>query len=197
MAASRRETNTMKTRARILKASRLLFKAKGYEGTMIDEVAEKAEISKATLYNYFPNKESLLLGNAEDELKAMHFLIETEFSNLENSEQKLRRILEYLIIDTLPYIELSRKITYLNSCEDSSLYKTRLDMLNLFKDLIIAAQAEGIFKKEISPEDISDLVMGAYFISQFAWSHIDEYSPAFCREKLSRLLDKMFAAVYA
>ena len=197
MAASRRETNTIKTRARILKASRLLFKEKGYESTMIDEVAEKAEVSKATLYNYFPNKESLLLGTAEDEIKTMHFLIETEFANLENSEKKLRRVLEYLIIDSFPYIELSRKITYLNSCEDSALYKTRLDMLNLYKDLIVAAQAEGIFKKEIPPDDIADLVMGAYFISQFNWAHVDGYSAEFCKKKLNCLLDKMFAAVYA
>jgi AcrR family transcriptional regulator len=196
MAASRRETNTIKTRTRILKASRLLFKEKGYESTMIDEVAEKAEVSKATLYNYFPNKESLLLGTTEDELKTMHFLIETEFAHLENSEQKLRRVLEYLIIDSSPYIELSRKITYLNSCEDHALYKTRLDMINLYKDLIIAAQSEGIFKKEIPPDDITDLVMGAYFISQFNWAHVDAYSSEFCKEKLNHLLDKMFAAVY-
>ena len=70
MAVSRREANKIKCRQDILKASRRLFKEKGYENTMIDDVADKAEISKATLYNYFPNKESLLVGTMDDQIAA-------------------------------------------------------------------------------------------------------------------------------
>ena len=57
--------NKLKCRRQILKASRRLFKEKGYEATMIGDVAAKAEISKATLYNYFPSKESLLAGTLD------------------------------------------------------------------------------------------------------------------------------------
>ena len=65
---SRRELNKRKCRARILKSSRKLFSTKGYENTTIEDVAQRSEVSKATLYNYFPNKESLLIGIAEEEL---------------------------------------------------------------------------------------------------------------------------------
>jgi len=54
MVESRREANKRKSRQKILKASRRLFKEKGYDNTMIEDVADKAEVSKATLYNYFP-----------------------------------------------------------------------------------------------------------------------------------------------
>ena len=65
---SRRELNKIQCRQRILKASRQLFSTKGYEETTMDDVAERAEVSKATLYNYFPGKDSLLMGIAEAEL---------------------------------------------------------------------------------------------------------------------------------
>ena len=45
--------------------SRRLFTAKGYEETTMEDIAEAAEVSKATLYNYFSSKENLLLGIAE------------------------------------------------------------------------------------------------------------------------------------
>ena len=64
----RRERNKIRCRQRILRASRQLFSAKGYEETTMDDVAERSEVSKATLYNYFPGKDSLLMGIAEAEL---------------------------------------------------------------------------------------------------------------------------------
>lgn len=45
MPLSKREANKERCRKDILKASRRLFKAKGYENTIIEEVAEKACIS--------------------------------------------------------------------------------------------------------------------------------------------------------
>ena len=44
----------------ILNAAEELFQQKGFENTRIDEIAEKAEISKATIYSYFNCKEELL-----------------------------------------------------------------------------------------------------------------------------------------
>ena len=58
---SRRELNKIHCRQRILKASRQLFSIKGYEETTMEDVAARAEVSKATLYNYFPGKDSLLM----------------------------------------------------------------------------------------------------------------------------------------
>ena len=195
MIASRRELNKAKCRARILKASRRLFSSKGYEETLIDDVAEKAEISKATLYNYFPNKESLLLGIAEDELGQINNLIAHDLFELENSEQKIRKVLEVFVLDSIPYINLSRKITYLNSCEDSPLFATRLNMIKIFEELVQEAKQQNIFRCDVMSDDIVDIIMGVYLMSQFQWSHISTYTPEFCREKLNRLLDEVLACV--
>ena len=186
---SRRELNKRKCRARILKSSRKLFSAKGYENTTIEYVAERSEISKATLYNYFPNKESLLIGIAEEELDQIRHLIAHDLKDVSSAVEKIRRVLEVFILDSIPYINLSRKITYLNSCETSPLYATRMDMIAIFYELVLEAQTQGGFRKELNPDDIVDIIMSIYLMAQFEWHDIDRYTPEFCREKLSRIID--------
>jgi AcrR family transcriptional regulator len=45
----------------ILNCSEALFTQQGYKNTSMDRIAEKCEISKPTLYNYFDSKSSLFL----------------------------------------------------------------------------------------------------------------------------------------
>jgi AcrR family transcriptional regulator len=46
----------------ILNCSEALFTQFGYKNTSMDKIAEKCEISKPTLYNYFDSKSSLFMG---------------------------------------------------------------------------------------------------------------------------------------
>lgn len=193
---SRRELNKLRCRQRIMKASRRLFSAKGFEETTIEDVAEKAEISKATLYNYFPSKESLLRGIAEEELEQIRHLINVDLKDEASSLVKLRRVLDVFVVDAIPYISLSRKITYLNSCEESDLYATRLDMMKIVRQLVVEAQAQHDFRQDIPADDIVDMVMGIYLMAQFQWSHIADYTEEFCIEKLHRFFDHMLCGVY-
>ena len=57
----------------ILEAAREIFFAKGLDQTTIDEVAEKAELSKGTIYLYFKSKEELYISIL---LKGLNILIE-------------------------------------------------------------------------------------------------------------------------
>lgn len=59
---------TVKTEARreaILQAAAEAFDARGFEAARMDDIARRAGVSKGTLYNYFENKDELLLGLAE------------------------------------------------------------------------------------------------------------------------------------
>jgi AcrR family transcriptional regulator len=56
-----RQRNKQKVTQRIIAAAAELFKAKGCSLTTMDEIADKAEISRGTLFNYFPSKDALLL----------------------------------------------------------------------------------------------------------------------------------------
>jgi AcrR family transcriptional regulator len=58
---SLRERHRQRVTQQIITAAESLFKARGFSHTTMEEIADKAEISRATLFNYFPSKEDLLL----------------------------------------------------------------------------------------------------------------------------------------
>ncbi len=55
-----RETKKAKTRKMISDLATRLFVEKGYAAVTIAEIAEQAEVSVTTLFNYFPTKETLV-----------------------------------------------------------------------------------------------------------------------------------------
>ncbi len=59
--ASLRERKKEQTRQRIAAVALRLFAERGFDAVTVNEVAEAAEVAKATLFTYFPTKESLVL----------------------------------------------------------------------------------------------------------------------------------------
>lgn len=59
-----RERNKQRTFQRIIDSAFELFHTIGYHQTTMDAIAEKAEVSRATLFNYFPTKRTLLMSFA-------------------------------------------------------------------------------------------------------------------------------------
>ncbi|TNJ41392.1 TetR/AcrR family transcriptional regulator [Phaeobacter sp. B1627] len=51
----------------VLEGARKVFLADGFEGASVDDIARVAEVSKATLYSYFPDKRLLFMEVARSE----------------------------------------------------------------------------------------------------------------------------------
>jgi len=56
-----RERKKRETRARILRSAARLFAKRGFDATTIREIAEDADIARATFFNYFPEKGAVVL----------------------------------------------------------------------------------------------------------------------------------------
>jgi AcrR family transcriptional regulator len=69
--AERKEREKKQRREEIVRAAELVFFAKGFDSSTMDDVAEKAELSKGTLYLYFTSKEELYFAVARN---AIHLL---------------------------------------------------------------------------------------------------------------------------
>lgn len=59
---TRRERRVAARRVQIVDAAARLFAEKGFHRTTTKDIAEAADVSEGTLYNYFENKEDMLLG---------------------------------------------------------------------------------------------------------------------------------------
>jgi len=76
---SRKELERHRRKADILIAARELFINKGFASATLEEVAQAAEFSKGTIYNYFANKEDLLWGLIEQFLEESVEVARREF----------------------------------------------------------------------------------------------------------------------
>ncbi|MGH7765162.1 MAG: TetR family transcriptional regulator [Candidatus Dormibacteraceae bacterium] len=63
-----RARKKLKTRAAIQNEAMRLFLEKGFQATTIEEIAEAVEISPSTFFNYFPNKEDVVMQDDLDPL---------------------------------------------------------------------------------------------------------------------------------
>ena len=63
---TRKERRIAARKAQILDAAATIFSQKGYETATTKEIAEAADLSEGTLYNYFQNKQELLIGVAQE-----------------------------------------------------------------------------------------------------------------------------------
>ena len=58
-----RERKKLRTREAIARAALDLFAERGYQQTTVAEIAEAAEVSKGTLFAYFPSKEEIVFAD--------------------------------------------------------------------------------------------------------------------------------------
>lgn len=70
-AVGRRERKKEETKQRIFLAALDLFREKGFSGTTIDDITDRADVAKGTFFNYFPRKESVIEFLAEEQLEAI------------------------------------------------------------------------------------------------------------------------------
>jgi AcrR family transcriptional regulator len=65
-----RERKKQKTKEAIQREAMRLFQEQGYDQTTIEQIAEAAEISPSTFFNYFPTKEDVVLYDRYDPIMA-------------------------------------------------------------------------------------------------------------------------------
>ena len=69
--AGLRERKKRATRAAIHDAGMRLFAEQGFAGTTVDQIAEAADVSRATVFHYFPTKEDIVFGDAPLAVEAL------------------------------------------------------------------------------------------------------------------------------
>lgn len=92
MILSRKERDRQRNKEAIMEAAVHLFAQNGYVETKLDEIAALAEFGKGTLYNYFKNKDDLLLCAFEYALSKVTAYLEEQLTNVEDPIERLNLI---------------------------------------------------------------------------------------------------------
>lgn len=166
---TRRERKKQQTREQMLRSAKHLFREKGYEHTSIEDITERADVSKSTLFKHFPNKESLLIGLADEEVNDVLSLMETKEYIVLDVLSKIQRILMRLIEDSIPYLRLTGQIlftTMINKNNIGSPFKTLRDEI---EKLVKKGQEQGIIKEDLESGIIAMTILGSYYGVLFKW----------------------------
>ena len=78
----------------ILKAAQKRLGLYGYEKTTMQEIATDIAMSKASLYYYFPDKESLFKAVIENEQKEYYLLLERRIAELNEADEMIMELVE-------------------------------------------------------------------------------------------------------
>src|SRR3982074_2263654 len=87
-------------RYQLIDAARTLFAERGYEGTSIEEIAQRANVSKPVVYEHFGGKEGLYAVVVDREMSA---LLDGITSSLTNNRSRVR--VERVALALLTYVE--------------------------------------------------------------------------------------------
>ena len=79
----RRERRAIETREKIFRVALDLFAKHGFNATTVDAIAEGADIGKGTFFNYFENKESILLQYGEMQLTKVGMFVAESLKSAE------------------------------------------------------------------------------------------------------------------
>jgi len=129
-----REKQKAQRREMIEGAAGELFEAKGFDVTTIEEIAEKALVSPATVYNYYGNKGELLLALiAKGEARTRRKLAEFE-QRVENEDpaELFADIICSNMLDTLKYMSRElwgHAVAYVATTSDPDVAPRYLDVI--------------------------------------------------------------------
>lgn len=142
------EQEKAQTRIRILEASVDVIIEKGFKSASMREIARRAKVGDATIYNYFPSKEKLLYGYCEHiQQQLMSTLKGIEDFNTYSLQEQLQQLVETELELWLPAREFLQQVftlTYYSPTAGVSHLKATRDLnRKMVMDMIEAAIEAG------------------------------------------------------
>jgi len=140
-------------RHQLINVARSLFAERGYEGTSIEEVAQRAGVSKPVVYEHFGGKEGLYAVVVDREMTA---LLDGVTSSLTNNRYRAR--VEAVVLALLTYVE-ERTDGFRIMTRDSPASTTSGTYSSLFNDAVtqVASILAGDFARRGLDPDLAPL----------------------------------------
>lgn len=150
---------------KILNSAIKIFGEKGFQNATIAEIAKEAGIGDATIYEYFKNKEDILLAIPVEITKELIPQIHDHMMGIKGALNKLRKFIWWWLnyveknpgYGSIVLLELKTSKTYVST----EAYQAARNFYQILLDIIREGQEEGAIKKEINIYLARSLCVGA------------------------------------
>ncbi|ANF97135.1 TetR/AcrR family transcriptional regulator [Paenibacillus bovis] len=154
---------TLDKRAQIVEASLALFAERGFDGTTVPEIAERASVGAGTIYRYFSSKEALVNALFQDRLARLHEGFEQAFPQTGDPRAQFRHIIMRLTefagtdLNALHFIDTHYYFRLLNEQSLNVYY----ELMDFFDRFIRNGQQQGMIKN-LPSHTLILMVFGAF-----------------------------------
>jgi AcrR family transcriptional regulator len=149
---------------RILEAAAGLFAEQGFDATSVQQIVERAAVTKGAMYHYFRSKDDLLY-------EIYHSLIQEQLAGLERIlrqrlplPETLRDVIADLVVTTAAHLAeaavFGREMHKLAGARMAELRAARRRYHEAFRDLLTQGQRTGLFGAAASAETVTLMVFG-------------------------------------
>ncbi len=177
MPLGRRERKKIETRERISTAAFALFAERGYEATTVEAIAERADVAKGTVFNYFPRKRAFLSAIAD----AWTRRITSELGPVESWTgtplDQLKRVARLSAELGVRHREFARLVIFESMREAHAVMAAKkapadppiTNLEAVARQVVARGQAAGQIRSDVCSEQASSLVAIAIFDTLVRW----------------------------
>lgn len=151
--------------AAILKAAETIFARKGFHSATIAEIAKRAKVSEATIYEYFSSKEELLFTIPAETTYRHHEKNLEILPYIHGAANKLRFLIRRhleLYVDNPSYADVIMLIIRVNrNFLDTDAYRIVRSSAQKYLEVLEEGIASGEFRPDIKPLTVRAMIWGA------------------------------------
>ena len=164
----RRARQRERRRAELYETALELFIEKTFEGTTMEDIAERADVARATVFNYFPRKVAFL---EEWATRRRELAIEAAYSE-DATESSLRDVLVRYFTTMAALTESSpaeSAAVILGAVHSTDIWR-RSPLASEFGRVIAQAQEKGEIERSLDADRIGLFLSSSYYVILTAWA---------------------------
>ena len=138
-----------------------LFRERGYEATSVDQIAERAGITKPAIYHHLSGKEAILAAGVHEALDRLWELVPDEDDPLRPLD-RLRKVVEERIAVEVRYLDQVAVLLRLkgNTPLERDILQRRRGFDLRVAAIVAAAMEDGDIRQDINPRLVTRLIFG-------------------------------------
>jgi AcrR family transcriptional regulator len=192
----RRARKSLEARDRIVECAAALFGARGYAVTTMEDIGECADVSRATVFNYFPKKEDLVVAWFDRRRADFAAALAPSDDRPRDTSYRLRQAFRALARIFKDNPENGRGMVSAWLQAGGPLLTPDSDTTRLFADAIRAGQERGDISRETDADRAGRLLFDAYIGVLHRWVTA-KHQPEDLEKSLLAVLDLLLRGIAA
>ncbi len=194
-----RERKKEQVRSRVIESAVELFATKGLDQTTMEDIAEGAEVSVGTVYNYFGSKRALLLAGVADDTQRMVAAGAKVLARPGKDPIRAVKRLASIYLDDLAGWDrrLLREVlsaAYRLGGEELTLELAQMDqqLITQMMELLGHFHNEGHLPDDVAIYDATLLIFSVFALQLFMFISIEGYTPQQLHDQVARQIELAF-----